>query len=76
MLKSIERATLKLFAIVLIVLPIVPPFLKKWAYAGIVLFYITAINAHIVHSDPRAIMLINVALTANSYYYQTIKSAF
>lgn len=58
----VELAILKVIAAVLILLPFAPLPLKEWTYAGIGLFFITAIVAHIVHKDAFIITLINLVL--------------
>lgn len=58
----IELAVLKLIAIPVLLLPLVPPNVKEWAYAGVALFLVTAIVAHSVHRDPIGLILINIAL--------------
>ncbi len=68
----IQLAVLKVLAVVVLLLPMLPPQLKEWAYAGVGLFFITAIVAHFAHRDPIIINLINVALIivlAISYSY-------
>ncbi len=57
-----QLAILKLLAVVIIVTPIVPLQIKEWAYAGIGLFFITAIIAHTAHKDPFIITVINLVL--------------
>ena len=58
----IELAILKIVAVVIILIPGIPMLAKDWAYAGIALFYLTAIVAHIAHKDPFVITIINVIL--------------
>jgi hypothetical protein len=58
----IQLAILKVLAVIIIVIPQVPLFIKEWAYAGIGLFFITAIVAHAAHRDPVFINLINIIL--------------
>ncbi|MEM8489117.1 MAG: DoxX family protein [Bacteroidota bacterium] len=47
----IQLAILKLLAIAALLLPVVPMYMKEWAYAGVGLFFLTAIVAHIAHRD-------------------------
>ncbi|MDC8004163.1 DoxX family protein [Aureisphaera galaxeae] len=56
----IQLAVLKLLAVLILVVPQIPLTVKEWAYAGVGLFFITAIVAHFAHKDPIAINLINV----------------
>lgn len=58
----IELAILKLLAIVILLMPQIPIQIKEWAYAGVGLFFITAIIAHSVHKDPFFITIINLVL--------------
>ncbi len=60
----IQLAVLKLMAIVVLLLPQVPFAVKEWAYAGVGLFLLTAIVAHVAHGDPWGITLINMLLIA------------
>lgn len=55
-------AVLKVIAAVVILVPQIPIQVKEWAYAGIALFFITAIVAHTAHKDPFFITVINFAL--------------
>jgi len=36
--------------------------IKEWAYAGVALFFITAIIAHMAHKDPIIITFVNIFL--------------
>jgi len=68
----IQLVVLKLLAVCLILVPIIPLQFKTWAYVGIGLFFITAIVAHFAHKDPIIINLINLVLigvTITSYTY-------
>lgn len=56
----IQLAVLKIMAVAVLLLPQVPMQVKEWAYAGVGLFFLTAIIAHAVHKDPIFINLINV----------------
>jgi hypothetical protein len=56
----IELAILKIIAVLVLLIPSVPIQLKEWAYAGIGLFLLTAIVAHIAHKDHFGITLINL----------------
>jgi len=55
----VELAVLKILAAVVLIVPLAPPLLKEWAYAGVGLFLITAIVAHTAHKDPLLISLFN-----------------
>jgi len=56
----LQLAVLKLLAVALILIPAVPILCKEWAYAGAVLFFITAIVAHTAHKDSYLITVLNV----------------
>ncbi len=58
----IQLAVLKLAAVVILLTPQVPIAVKEWAYAGVGLFFITAIVAHFAHKDPIFINVINLIL--------------
>lgn len=58
----IELAILKLFAVFILMLPIVPVQMKEWGYAGVGLFLITAFVAHLKHKDSILIMILLVVL--------------
>ena len=74
----VQLAILKLLAIAIILIPVIPIQVKEWAYAGIGLFFITAIVAHVVHKDPFIITLINLILIAllvvSNIYLHKIKT--
>ena len=68
----IQLAVLKILAVIILLIPLFPAQLKEWAYAGVGLFFVTAIVAHAVHKDPIYISLINVlfiGLLVLSYMY-------
>ncbi len=56
----IELAILKLIAVVVLLAPQIPIQFKEWAYAGVALFFLTAIIAHYAHGDPFVLHLINL----------------
>lgn len=58
----IQLAILKILSVIIILTPQMPIYIKEWAYAGIGLFFITAIVAHTAHKDPIFISLINLVL--------------
>ena len=67
----IQLAILKLIAVIIIALPYAPVQFKEWAYAGVMLFLITALVAHIAHKDSIGIsvlLVILMSVTAISYY--------
>ncbi len=71
-------AILKVIAVLVLVLPQVPINFKEWAYAGVGLFFITAIVAHTAHKDPFFITAINLVLIAllvisNIYLHKMLK---
>jgi hypothetical protein len=57
-----QLAILKIVAVVVILTPTFPMYCKEWAYAGVMLFYITALVAHIVHKDSIAISIMLIIL--------------
>lgn len=68
----VQLAILKIIAVLILLIPQIPLQAKEWAYAGITLFFITAIVAHTAHKDPFFITLINLALIGIlvvSYYH-------
>lgn len=60
----IQLAVLKITAVLVLLVPAIPLQFKEWAYAGVGLFLLTAIVAHIAHKDPIGITVINLALFA------------
>ena len=54
----IQLGVLKILAVFIWLLPKAPIYLKEWAYAGIGLFLITAMVAHLAHRDSVAILLL------------------
>ncbi|MEG1025669.1 MAG: DoxX family protein [Flavobacterium sp.] len=67
----IELAVLKIIAVLILLIPALPLQAKEWAYAGVALFLLTAIIAHIAHKDNIWITVINlvlIGLLAVSYY--------
>ena len=58
----IELAVLKLMALVVILLPAFPLRVKEWAYAGVAIFLVTAIVAHVAHRDSHWVTLANLLL--------------
>lgn len=72
----IELAILKIIGALLIIIPGIPIQIKEWAYAGIGLFFITAIVAHWAHKDPIVINIINLnlllALVASNIYLHKV----
>ncbi len=68
----IQLAVLKVIGVIFLLLPQIPMPMKEWAYAGIGLFFITAIVAHTAHGDPIGLSLISVfflALLVISHIY-------
>jgi hypothetical protein len=59
-----QLAILKIIAVIVILVPSIPMYAKDWAYAGVMLFLITALVAHIVHKDSIAISIMLVILMA------------
>ncbi|MBX2829454.1 MAG: DoxX family protein [Flavobacteriaceae bacterium] len=71
----IQLAVLKLIAVLLLLIPNLPVPLKEWTYAGVVLFFLTAIIAHAAHKDPVYFNLINVvfiglAIVSRMYWFR------
>lgn len=58
----VELAVLKLIAAILILLPFVSEQVKEWTYAGVGLFLLTAMIAHIKHQDSILILILLVVL--------------
>jgi len=56
----IQLAVLKIIGVLILVIPQIPFKVKEWSYAGIGLFFITAIVAHTAHKDPIVLSLISV----------------
>ena len=68
----IELAILKALAVIVLLFPQIPAFVKEWAYVGVALFFITSIVAHAAHGDPITLNLINIfliGLLVVSYIY-------
>ena len=59
-----QLGVLKLIAVVVLLAPGLPVYVRDWAYAGAGLFFLTAIVAHAAHRDPWFINLINVVFLA------------
>jgi hypothetical protein len=57
-----ELAVLKVAAAIILLVPAVPLKFKEWAYAGVALFLLTAMIAHIAHKDKFVITIINAVL--------------
>ena len=67
----IQLAVLKIIAVFILLVPKIPIYVKEWAYAGVGLFLITAMVAHIAHRDSIMILillLILFAILATSRY--------
>ena len=58
----IELAVLKFIAAILLIIPMASLQLKEWTYAGVGLFLLTALVAHIKHKDSIFIMVLLVVL--------------
>ncbi len=68
----IQLGILKLIAAILLIVPNIPIILKEWSYAGVSLFFITALVAHIAHKDSifiTMLLFILIAIHAMSYHY-------
>ena len=73
----VQLACLKLIAMAALLIPKMPLQIKEWAYAGVGLFFITAIVAHTVHKDPFIITIVNLVLiglliTSNIYLHKSM----
>ena len=73
----IQLAVLKILAVVVLLVPQVPLQVKEWGYAGVGLFFITAIVAHIAHKDGWGITVLNlvfmaVLITSNIYLHKLL----
>ncbi len=73
----VELAILKIIAVIVLLVPVISSLIKEWAYAGIALFYLTAIIAHLAHGDSFVISLINVLmivfLVVSNYSFNKIR---
>lgn len=72
----IELAILKVMATIILLVPQMPAPVKEWAYAGVGLFFITAIVAHLAHKDPIGITIVNLVLlgilVVSNYYFHKL----
>lgn len=74
----IQLAILKIIAVVLLLVPLVPVQVKEWTYAGVGLFLITALVAHIKHKDSILIMFLLIILfvvlcVSNIYLHKSLR---
>lgn len=53
---------LKILAIIVLLAPNIPIYIREWGYAGVALFLITAMVAHIAHKDSVVILLLLIVL--------------
>ena len=51
----IELAVAKILGVIMIILPVVHPRIKEWAYAGFTIVFISAVVAHLSSGDGMAI---------------------
>lgn len=58
----IQLGILQILAVVVLLLPKIPIYVKDWAYAGVGLFLITALVAHIAHQDSIFISIFLIVL--------------
>lgn len=74
----IQLGVMKIAGAIVLLLPKAPVRLKEWAYAGIGLFFITAIVAHTAHNDSFVLTLLNLVfialLVASNISYYKIKT--
>ena len=74
----VELAALKIIAAVLLLSPTAPLQIKEWSYAGVGLFLITALIAHIKHKDSIFIVLLLLVLfgaliLSNIYMHKSVR---
>ena len=67
-----QLVALKLLAALVLIAPVFSLRIKEWAYAGVALFFLTALMTHIAHRDSpalSAILLVFFAIlvTSNTY---------
>jgi hypothetical protein len=60
----VQLAVLKIAAAFMLLVPVIPFYCKEWAYAGVGLFLLTAIVAHIAHKDSFWLTVINLVFVA------------
>jgi len=68
----IQLGVLKIIAVIVLLIPNIPTYVKEWGYAGVGFFLITAMVAHIAHRDSPMILVLLVLLFATlivSRYY-------
>lgn len=75
----IQLGVLKVLAVIILLTPQISIQVKEWAYAGVGLFFITAIIAHVAHKDSIFISLINVVfivllIISNIYLHKIANS--
>lgn len=58
----VQLGVLQFLALVVLLVPQVPTRVKEWGYAGVALFLLTALVAHIAHRDSPAISVLLVVL--------------
>lgn len=73
----IELGILKLLAVGALTLPFIPVQMKEWAYAGVGLFLITGMVAHLVHKDTLFIFvsllfIFGLLVTSNIYLHRMV----
>lgn len=72
-------AVLKVLAVAALLIPGVPEPVREWAYAGVGLFFLTALVAHIAHGDSLWLAVILVAfmglLAASRWTWPTVAGA-
>jgi hypothetical protein len=60
----VQLGVLKILAVVLLLLPMTPLQVREWAYAGLGLFFLTSIVAHVAHRDSFGLTLLNLVFIA------------
>ena len=60
----LQLVVLKIIAASLLLLPFIPLQIKEWAYAGVGLFLLTAMVAHLAHRDSLALLAMLIVLFA------------
>ncbi|MFK7807327.1 MAG: DoxX family protein [Saprospiraceae bacterium] len=71
----IQLGVLKILAVIVLLIPSFPAHVKEWAYAGVGLFLLTALVAHIAHRDSIMItiflLVLFVILGISNHYFQS-----
>lgn len=73
----IQLAVLKLLAVLVLIVPAFSLQMKEWAYAGVGLFFLTALVAHVAHRDSWGIsvfllILLGLLALSNIFLHKTL----